>query len=327
MAMRRSGGVGRILAFVLIAVAVLFVGSARTAAAAVPWRTGGLDQALAEARESGKMVLIYVHAAHCGQCKVMAAEFWDTPEGERFVENLIPIRIDSVSPAGKDLQRRHPVMGLPLTIFLDSNGEETDRVGYESKEKFLAEAEPLRDGYEPLPAMESAMKAHPDSLDLVAPVLDMYLNRGREAEAAALLDKVMRLDPLNRRMKAEKALNQMARYYTFAKGDYIKAAEYYRITLDRYPSSTTASAAVKGSVEAAAMQGPAQLQQWKTWICGIAEKQPKNGRLLHSIAMEAHKYKLKDPCLEKAARTSMALGTSPAWMDTVATSLGRMGGR
>ncbi len=291
-----------------------------SAAAAVVWAELTLDQALAEAAKTGKRIMVNVHADHCGQCQQMMIDVWNTPAGAALADGLIPIRIDSTSPEGAVLQRRYPVTGLPTVIFIGPDGKEVDRVsGYEARPKFLAEAEPIKDGLDPLPDMEDALAAHPDSLSLMLPILERYLNRMREADAESLLARVLMRDPENRAAQAERALMQMARYQAFVRGDRLKSAEYWRQTLDRFPSASTSAPAVKGTLEAAIAQS--RVPEWKEWICGILEKEPQNARLQYGVAMAAHQAGLHDARFAAAARRARALGFGSEKLDTIAVEL------
>ncbi len=144
---------------------VLTAPTLRAGAQGVVWRDSTLDQALAEAASSDRILMVDVRANHCGQCIVMETEFWNTPDGAAFAADMIPLKIDSTMPAGADLTKRYPITGLPCVVFIRPDGTEIDRVvGYETKSKFLDEAGQLKNGIDPLPDMEKALAAHPDSL-------------------------------------------------------------------------------------------------------------------------------------------------------------------
>lgn len=292
----------------LLLVAVVLVGSADTAAAqGVVWRTATLDQALAEATSADRIVMIDVRANHCGQCVIMETDFWNTPAGAAFADGMIPLKIDSTTPAGIELSKRYPITGLPCVIFVRPDGTEIDRVvGYETVAKFLDEAEQLKNGIDPLPAMEKMLAAHPDSLPLMQPILERYLFRYREVEAKAMLDRILAHDPQNRATQSERALSRLAKYHELVRVDPKLQMEYYKTMLDRFPSCSGAGAAIDGSYKAALRMGTTK--EWTTWICGILEKQSMNGRLQYTAAMTAHRNGIVEPCFAKAARTARNLG-------------------
>jgi hypothetical protein len=286
----------------------------------VVWRNGTLDQALAEASSSERILMIDIRANHCMQCVVMENEFWNTPDGAAFADGMIPLKIDSTTPAGADLAKRYPVTGLPCVIFVRPDGTEIDRVvGYENKVKFLDEADPLKNGIDPLPAMEKALAEHPDSLMLMQPILERYLYRWREADAKAMCDRILARDPQNRATQAERALTRIAKYYEIVRFDPKIQMENYRTVLERFPTCSSAGAAIEGSCKVAMRTGA--MQDWKAWICKILDAQPANGRLQYSAAMSANRFGIVDPCFAKAARQARSLGVGGAFLDTLAIKL------
>ncbi len=314
-------------AWVLVALALPVLAVATPAFGdGVAWRNMPLTQALDEAAATGQMVLLDVRSDHCGPCKTMDDELWATAEGAAFASGMIPLKYDSGSPEGIEAHRRYPITGLPAVIFIRSDGTEVDRVvGYDSKESWLDEAAPLKEGIDPLPAMEAELAAHPDSVPLMLPVLERYLYRYREEEAAKLLDRMLAKDPTNRTGKVEVAIVKMAKYSNFVRNDPKSSMERWRILLDRLPNSSSAGAAVDGTFKAASALG--QVDAWVEWIAGLADQHPKNGRLLYAIAMTANRNGLRDPRFAKAARSARALGVGGAFLDSIAVKLEAPGPR
>jgi len=306
-----------IVSFLLLALSALTM---TAGAQGVQWRDITIAQALAEAAQTNKMILISAHSVHCGQCSEMEADLWNTPQGAHLADGMIPISIDTMGPQGAALQSRYPVTGLPCTIFITPDGKEVDRVvGYPSQAEFLQDAMPLKEGYDPLPGMEETLQAHPDSLPLMNPILERYLNRQRESDAKALLPRVLQLDPENRAGQSERALMLLARYAMFVSSDMQQTMDYWKTLLDRFPISSMAGAAIDGSMKAATALG--QMRPWTDWLIGILEKQPQNGRLQYAAAMTAHKAGLHDPRFAKAARTARSLGVGGAFLDSIAVQL------
>lgn len=286
----------------------------------VEWRSLSLTAALDEAAATGRMVMLDIRADHCGQCKVMEKEFWETAAGAAFAEGMIPLKYESGSPDGIEAHRRYPITGLPVVIFIRSDGSEVDRVvGYDSQEEWLEEAEPLKEGIDPLPGMEAALAAHSDSVQLMLPVLERYLYRYREVEARKLLDRMLQHDPGNRTGMVEMAIVKLAKHANLVQNDSKASMDLWRMLLDRFPTASSAGAAVDGTFKAANSMN--QVAEWREWIAGLAERYPKNGRLQYAIAMTANRNGLRDPRFAKAARTARALGVGGAFLDSIAVKL------
>lgn len=286
----------------------------------VPWRIMPLAQALDEAAATGQMILLDVRSDHCGQCKVMEGELWANTEGAAFAEGMIPLKYESGSQDGIEAHRRYPITGLPVVIFIRPDGSELDRVvGYDSKEDWLEEARPLKEGIDPLPAMEADLAAHPDSVQLMLPVLERYLFRYRDVEARKLLDRMIQHDPANRTGKVEIAIVKLAKHESLVRNNPKASMDLWRMLLERFPNASSAGAAVDGTFKAASSLN--EVAQWKEWIAGLAEKYPTNGRILYAIAMTASRNGMRDVRFAKAARSAKALGVGGAFLDSIAVKL------
>lgn len=96
--------------------------------AAVTWRTD-LEAALAEAKTSGKPVLVDFSAEWCPPCKVMKHEVWPDPEVGRLVNTgYVPVLVDI--DKHQALAQRYNVTSIPTVLVLDSWGTVTKRSAF-----------------------------------------------------------------------------------------------------------------------------------------------------------------------------------------------------
>ena len=87
----------------------------------IRWREWG-DAAFAEARESGKPILLGISAVWCHWCHVMDETSYSTPDVIREInDRYIPIRVDN--DERPDVNRRYNMGGWPSTAFLTPDGE------------------------------------------------------------------------------------------------------------------------------------------------------------------------------------------------------------
>ena len=92
------------------------------------------EQGLAAARLAGKPVLIDFTATWCGPCQMLDKETWPHPAIEKLSAGFVRIKVD-VDDHG-DLARQYQVTAIPLVVFLDAQGQETQRsVGYRGPEE------------------------------------------------------------------------------------------------------------------------------------------------------------------------------------------------
>jgi len=98
------------------------------------------DAAFAEARESGKLVLVDLYADWCGWCKVMDAQVFSTPEFEAFAADFVLLRVDVEDRAdGTEIQRRFNATSLPTLLLLDGKRALVGQVqGFNPTAKLLA---------------------------------------------------------------------------------------------------------------------------------------------------------------------------------------------
>jgi hypothetical protein len=287
----------------------------------VAWQSITLDEAIARAAEEKTMVLVDVWAAHCHSCGDMDEQIWRTPEGLALAEGMIPIKIDTQTPAGREFMKRYPVTGLPAIIYLKGDGSELDRVeGYTDRNVFLNSARPIHDGNDPLLAIEATLQKTPNSAPLLLQALEKYLFRKRGTDADSTYQRILRLDPANSMTAAEQAMRKMARFEENYTLDYAKAAEYSKQMAERFPNSPSVGGAVDGVFKALLRAG--RSREWADWICPLLEKHPQAGTMQRAAAMTALHNGFRSPCFAQAARSAARLNVGkPAFMDSIAVVL------
>ena len=95
------------------------------------------DEGMTAGKQEGKKVFISFYADWCTFCEKMDKETFREKEVVRFVnENFLPIRVNSDKEV--EIARKYFVRGLPMTWFLDPNGEKISSIpGYIPPEMFM----------------------------------------------------------------------------------------------------------------------------------------------------------------------------------------------
>ena len=88
----------------------------------IAWRSD-FETALAEAKQSGKPLLVDFSASWCPPCIVMKHDVWPDPEVSRAVtDNYVPLLIDVDDPRNAEVARRYGVSTIPHVVVVGSDG-------------------------------------------------------------------------------------------------------------------------------------------------------------------------------------------------------------
>ncbi len=88
-----------------------------------------LDQALAQARSSGKPVLVDFSAIWCPTCRVLHAEvFTDAAVRQAITSGYVLSRVDYDAPEAQAFMQRYAVQGFPTLLVLSADGRLVRRV-------------------------------------------------------------------------------------------------------------------------------------------------------------------------------------------------------
>lgn len=96
-----------------------------------------LPNALEEATEQQKPIMIDFFTNWCGWCKKLDRDTYNNSEVYQASKQFINVKINADKE--KEITKKYKVTGYPTIVFLDSNGKEIDRVeGYIQPEELLA---------------------------------------------------------------------------------------------------------------------------------------------------------------------------------------------
>ena len=114
--------------FILFAVALIC--SVNLNAQGVNWETAPLDQVIAKAKKTDKLVFIDCFTSWCAPCKWMAANVFPTKEaGDYFNKYFVCAKYDvEKDENGKAVREKYGIKAFPTFIIVDCNGKEIGRV-------------------------------------------------------------------------------------------------------------------------------------------------------------------------------------------------------
>jgi thiol-disulfide isomerase/thioredoxin len=101
-----------------------------------PWIESNLEQGMAQAKESGRKLILEFWATWCGPCRSLNEWIWTDAEVAALLNvGYVGVKLDG--DLEKDLVKRFRVKGYPTVVVLDSSGKEVQRFSYLSSEKML----------------------------------------------------------------------------------------------------------------------------------------------------------------------------------------------
>ncbi len=110
------------------------------------WFKGNAEQATAEAEDRETLVMMEFYTDWCSWCRRLENDTFADPEVIAELKKLVPIRVNAEG-GGEDLASRFGVDSYPTVVFVDSDGEEVDRIlGYLPPEEFLRQTRRIRTG-------------------------------------------------------------------------------------------------------------------------------------------------------------------------------------
>ncbi len=194
------------------------------------WYEGDLDSALAEAEARGTQVMVEFYAEWCNWCRRLEADTFSVPEVKSELRAMVSIRMDA-EKEGADLAKRFEVDSYPMLIFLDSEGNEMDRIlGYLPPDDFLRRVQRIRKGDTFLACLRQ-LEEDPGNIEAIQRSVSGLLERSDPEGAIGRIEAFQRatdgeeLDLCRRLMFAARA-ELHARVYQ-------RAAKLYRRGWDR----------------------------------------------------------------------------------------------
>ena len=94
----------------------------------INWYDGTVDEAFAEAKQTGKPIYLYWGAVWCPPCHAIAATVFKSPEFIERSKLFIPVYLDGDNENAQAYGEQFGVRGYPTMIVFDSNGDELTRI-------------------------------------------------------------------------------------------------------------------------------------------------------------------------------------------------------
>ncbi len=130
----------------------------------IAWREGDVDDAFAEAKESGKLVLLYWGAVWCPPCNRLKARLFRDPQFIARTESFVPVYLDGDSKGAQAWGERFAIRGYPTLIVLAPDGSEITRLSTGDPAQVRAVLESVQKSRRPVKALVEQALTKPKGL-------------------------------------------------------------------------------------------------------------------------------------------------------------------
>ena len=177
-----------------------FVTGAHAGSSSIGWKKA-YPGAIAEAKSSGKLIMIDFYTDWCGWCKKLDSDTYPAPAVVKESEKFVPIKLDAEKDAdGVRLAKKFGINGYPTILFIDGNENLAYKVvGYEPPADFaksLTKAATIR---EDKAKYKAAIAAKPNDFNALVGLAGIEASMGDVDVAAGRVDQAAKsVTPANR---------------------------------------------------------------------------------------------------------------------------------
>jgi len=214
----------------------------------ITWKKG-YSAAAAEAKSSGKLIMIDFYTDWCGWCKKLDADTYPAPEVVKQSENFVPIKLNAEKDAdGIRLAKKFGVTGYPTVLFLDSKENLAFKiVGYAPAKDFAASMAKASSIRHDSAKYKAALKSNPKDFDALVGLAGIEASMGNTEVAAGYLDSASKAVTPAKQGKLLDAYNAVGDGYQNA-NQFDKAVSYFTKAIAPGFDSQTAYARISIAV-------------------------------------------------------------------------------
>ncbi|RPI13243.1 MAG: DUF255 domain-containing protein [Ignavibacteriae bacterium] len=236
----------------------------------IKFEKGSFSDVLEKAKSENKVVMVDVLTDWCKWCIELDNKVYANPVVADFANtNQVNYKIDAEKGEGVDFAKKYNVKGFPTVLFINSNGEEIDRiVGYIPVKDFSEMMMDYNKGINTYPYLKELLAKEPNNIEANLKLADKEMSMGELDNAKSRLNKIIETDPNNSNGKTDDAKYKLAALsdektivnnlesfikenpgsdilkdayvslsesYAYTLKDKEKAEQYYKKTLELYP--------------------------------------------------------------------------------------------
>ena len=159
-------------------------------ASEIGWKKG-YDTAAAEAKSSGKLIMIDMYTDWCVWCKRLDSDTYPAAEVVKQSEKFVPIKLNAEKDAdGIRLAKKFKVDGYPTVLFIDADENLAYKiVGFAPAKDFAASMAKAATIRQDRAKFDAALKADPNNFDALVGLASIDAATGDFVAAAKLVDQ------------------------------------------------------------------------------------------------------------------------------------------
>lgn len=164
----------------------------------VKWNDISLQFSLEKAQKENKLVLIDFYSPTWGGCRELDQLVWQKKDVGDFVNGqFVSLRVVPGKGEWAALRKDYSIRGTPTVLFLNSKGEEIDRIcGFDGKkDEYFQVVKDYAKGQNTLVSLLSQHKKQGENIDLNYAIGQKYVGRWEEDKSHPYFAKVLELDP------------------------------------------------------------------------------------------------------------------------------------
>lgn len=183
----------------LLIIALLLL-SAKVFSNEITFTNGTYAEVLAKAKAENKVIMIDFYTDWCKWCVELDNKVYTNSDVADFANaKQINWKIDAEKGEGVDLAKKFNVSGYPTVIFVDTDGEEIDRIiGYLPAKDFLVAMKDIVNGKNTTKSLQAALISNPEDVEALYRLGKKIFDTGKTDEAAGYFKKAIELDPNNK---------------------------------------------------------------------------------------------------------------------------------
>jgi thiol-disulfide isomerase/thioredoxin len=283
----------------------------------VEWTKDTYDDVVQRAGKEDRTILIDFYTTWCSPCKKLDDETWTNPAVLEFIEDMIPLKLDSEKGEGIEISKRYRVAAWPTIMLVDSEGHEVDRiVGFVDADSLIQTFDDSRRGINTIPFYEAYLEKHPDDAETWKILGQKYGDAARGPESNAAFAKYLELTPdITDEEKAE-ALYSIGEAYYSDKA-YERGIDVFKGILQNFPESEWADRS--RTLMARCYHGLGRIDESVAIYKEYADRHPDSASAANSFAWFcASRGVGLDAALPVALRAVELSKRDPGYLDTLA---------